>query len=50
METTALTPLVRANPSARVLPLLEAIARQVPARIVVSWEDSPSLEITVTPC
>jgi len=50
IETAALSPLVRANPAARVLPLLEAIARQVVGHIVVSWEDSPSLEITVAPC
>jgi hypothetical protein len=50
MRQSDLAALVRANPAARVLPLLEAIARREAAEIVLSWEDSPSLEITVLPC
>ena len=50
LASAALAPLVPANPAARVLPLLEAIARQTPARVAVSWEGGPSLAITVTPC
>jgi hypothetical protein len=50
LATAALRPLVDTNPAARILPLLEAIARQTPARIAISWEGGPSLAITVAPC
>lgn len=42
--------LIDANPSAAALPLLEAIARAEPVRIVLGWEDCPALEVAVAPC
>jgi hypothetical protein len=41
--------LVRANPAARILPLLEAIARGQSAEIVIDWDDAPPLIAEVAP-
>ena len=49
-RTAGMTPLVETNPAARMLPLLEALARRQAGEIVISWDDAPPLAIAVTPC
>lgn len=50
LQTPSLAPLRDGNPSARMLPLLEALARRQTAEIMLSWDDAPALSITLTPC
>jgi hypothetical protein len=50
LRAASLAPLLAANPSARVLPLLEALAGRRAGEVVLPWEDAPPLAITVTPC
>jgi hypothetical protein len=50
LQAPSLAPLHEGNPSARILPLLEALARRQAAEIVISWQDCPALVITVAPC
>jgi hypothetical protein len=49
-QTPSLAPLHDGNPSARVLPLLEALARRQTTEIMLSWDDAPALAIALTPC
>lgn len=49
VTTAGLDTLVRGNPAARILPLLEAIARARPATVLIDWDDTPPLRVEVTP-
>jgi hypothetical protein len=49
-RTASLAPLVEGNPAARVVPLLEAIARQDSCEVVIEWDDTPPVAIAVAPC
>lgn len=50
LQVPGLAPLLEGNPAGRILPLLEALARGQAREIVLPWQDSPPLAITVTPC
>ncbi|MEJ0070363.1 MAG: beta-ketoacyl synthase chain length factor [Pseudomonadota bacterium] len=50
LQAPSLKPLHEGNPSARMLPLLEVLARRQPAEVVIPWQDCPALVIAVTPC
>src|SRR5262249_4371412 len=49
-ETAALRPLFASNPSAQLLPVLEALARRQARDVVIDWDDGPPLAIAVAPC
>jgi hypothetical protein len=50
LQAPGLTPLLEANPAARALPLLEALARRQTCEVVIPWQDAPPLAIALTPC
>jgi hypothetical protein len=50
VQAPSLVALFERNPSARLLPLLEVLARRQAAEVVIPWEDSPPLIVAVTPC
>ncbi len=49
VRTPGLGALLGANPIARLLPLLEALARPHAATIAIDWDDQPPLLVDVTP-
>jgi hypothetical protein len=49
-QTPGLTALFDGNPCARLLPLLEVLARRQSRRVVIPWEDAPPISIIVSPC
>ncbi len=49
LQTPELAPLQHANPIARLLPVLEAIARRQTASVVIEWDDVPPLVVDVAP-
>lgn len=49
-QTSCLIPLFDRNPAARLLPVLEALARHQACRVVLSWDDTPPLTVDIGPC
>jgi hypothetical protein len=49
-ELADLLPIFKGNPAARLLPVLEALARRRRRRVVMAWDDGPPLVVDVTPC
>jgi len=50
LQAPGLARLLEANPAARLLPLLEALARRQTREIVIPWPEAPPLAIALTPC
>jgi hypothetical protein len=49
-RTARLMPLFEGNPAARLLPVLEALARREAREVVLGWDDTSPLVVAVTPC
>jgi hypothetical protein len=49
-ELRELHPIFEGNPAARLLPVLEALARHERRRVVMSWNAAAPLVVDVTPC
>ncbi len=49
-QAPALEPLFAGNPSAQLVPVLEALARRQSRDIVIAWDDSLPLTVGIAPC